>query len=319
VSSLLLAPTEEGAIFRGYPQWWRYLKWTPLLWLLSGICLVQPDQQAVVTTFGAVTSPRLLPGLHYVTPWPIGRVYKVKVRQQRRAVVGAEVADQMLGRFDPASSEFLTGDKNLINIRLIVQYFVADPKTFLFTAQDVDREVIATIGSELTRRVARTTVDDILTTQKVAIQNDVLLHGQKTLDSYNAGVTLSSVNIDTVTPPGEAADAFREVAGARADAIRIVNEAQGYANDVIPRARGEASQLAQAAEAYRQGTTNRATGDADRFEEIALEYSKAPRVTATRTYVEAMEQILPKLKKLIVDSNQDIDLTLVGRDGSRTK
>jgi len=118
----------------------------------------------------------------------------------------------------------------------------------------------------------------------------------------------------TVNPPAEAADSFRGVAGARADAIRLVNEAEGYANDLIPRARGEAAQLTAQAQAYKEGKINRAAGDAARFEEIAAEYAKAPKVTATRAYVEAMEQILPKLKKLIVDANGNLDLTVVRRD-----
>jgi modulator of FtsH protease HflK len=127
-------------------------------------------------------------------------------------------------------------------------------------------------------------------------------------------VTLSSINIESVSPPSDAADAFRHVAGARADAIRLVNEAQGYANDLLPRARGEAEQFKQAAEAYKEGKINRAAGEAARFEAVAAEYAKAPAVTGTRAYVEAMEQILPKLRKLIVDSNGNLDLTVVRKD-----
>jgi membrane protease subunit HflK len=157
-------------------------------------------------------------------------------------------------------------------------------------------------------------VDDILTTEKVAIQNDVLQAAQRALDDYKPGLLLSSINIENVTPPAEAADAFRGVAGARADAIRLVNEAEGYANDLIPRARGEAAQLTEQAQGYKEGKINRASGDAARFDEVAAEYAKAPKVTTTRAYVEAMEQILPKLKKLIVDSNGNLDLTVVRRD-----
>ena len=124
---------------------------------------------------------------------------------------------------------------------------------------------------------------------------------------------ISSINIEDVTPPAEAADAFRGVAGARADAIRLVNEAEGYANDLIPRARGEAAQLAEEAQAYKDGKINRAAGDAARLQGCA-EYAKAPKVTATRAYVEAMEQILPKIKKVIVDSNGNLDVTIVRRD-----
>ncbi len=284
------------------------------VWLLSGLFLVAPDQQAVVTTWGAVTSPRVLPGLHYALPWPIQQVYKLKVHQLRRTVIGGDVADIPLGRLQPAASEFLSGDQNLLNVRVVAQYSVSEPRDYLFQAVDVDRVVGAAVESELARRLAHTAVDNIMTTDKVAIQNDVLLAAQKCLEDYRVGVSLSSINIENVAPPPDAADAFRDVAGARADAIRFVNEAQGYANDLLPRAHGEAEQMEQAAQAYKQGKVNRAMGDAARFDAVAAEYAKAPEVTSTRIYVEAMEQILPQMRKLIVDSNSNLDLSIIGKD-----
>lgn len=288
--------------------------WLLALWVVSGIFIVAADKQAVVTRFGAVTNTRVPPGIHYALPWPIDSVYKLKVHQLRRTVIGGEVPDAVLGRIQPASSEFLSGDQNLLNVRVVAQYSVSEPKDFLFATGDVDRVVKTSVESELARRIARTPVDDILTTEKVAIQNDVLQAAQRALDDYKPGLLLSSINIENVTPPAEAADAFRGVAGARADAIRLVNEAEGYANDLIPRARGEAAQLTEQAQGYKEGKINRASGDAARFAEVAAEYAKAPKVTTTRAYVEAMEQILPKLKKLIVDSNGNLDLTVVRRD-----
>jgi membrane protease subunit HflK len=308
VADLLEGPRRPGKRRR------RLWPWLFALWIVSGTFLVSADQQAVVTRFGAVTSPRVLPGIHYALPWPIDSVYKLKVHQLRRTVIGGEIPDTVLGRIQPASSEFLSGDQNLLNVRVVAQYSVSEPKDFLFATDDVDRVVRTAVESELVRRIARTPVDDILTTEKVAIQNDVLLTAQRALDGYKPGVVLSSINIENVTPPAEAADAFRGVAGARADGIRLVNQAEGYANDLIPRALGEAAQLTEQAQAYKDGKINRAAGDAARFEEIAAEYAKAPKVTTTRAYVEAMEQILPKLKKLIVDSNGNLDLTVVRRD-----
>ncbi len=294
----------------------RILAWLLALWVASGIFIVSADQQAVVTRFGAVVDPRVTPGIHYALPWPVDSVYKLKVHQLRRTVIGGDIPDNVLGRIQPASSEFLSGDQNLLNVRIVVQYSVSEPRDFLFTTEGVDRVVKTVVESEFARRIARTPVDDILTTEKVAIQNDVLAHAQRTLEDYKPGVALSSINIENVTPPAEAADAFRSVAGARADAIRLVNEAEGYANNLLPRARGEAAQLAEEAQAYKEGKVNRAAGDAARFNEVATEYTKAPKVTTTRAYVEAMEQILPKIKKLIVDSNGNLDLTIVRRDDS---
>jgi len=124
-------------------------------------------------------------------------------------------------------------------------------------------------------------------------------------------VQLSTVNIESIVPPPEAADAFRDVASARADSARIVNEAQGYANDLIPKARGEARQMIESAEAYKQKKTNEALGDADRFTQVAAEYAKASEVNGRRLYVETLEQVLPKIKKLIVDKNGNLDLTII--------
>jgi membrane protease subunit HflK len=204
----------------------------------------------------------------------------------------------VLGRTQAATSEFFSGDQNLLNIRVVAQYSVGNPKNFLFQAQDADRIVALAVESELVRRVAHTKVDDILTTQKLAIQGDVLRAAQKIIDNYRTGALLSSINIESVSPPPETAEAFRSVAGARSDAFRIVNEADGYANDLLPRARGEADQLLDQAHSY---------------SDVAAEYRKIPQVTSTRVYLEAMEVILPKLKKLIVDANSNLDLSVIGR------
>jgi membrane protease subunit HflK len=290
-----------------------------VLWLVSGVYLVQPDQQAVVTRFGAVVDARVYPGLHYALPWPIDKVMKVKVNQTRRLVIGGDVADAVLGRTQPLASQFLTGDQNIIDMRVVVQYSVSAPVDYLFRSLEVGKSVGSVVEAALARRVARSGVDAILTTQKLAIQDEVLAAAQSRLDDYSAGVKLSSVSIETVAPPPEAADAFRDVAGARADTARIVDEAQGYANDLVPRARGEAMQLAQAAEGYRQSKINDAAGDAARFSAVASEYAKASTVTGERLYLEAMEEILPKIRKLIVDANGNIDLSIIRRGGPPAK
>lgn len=287
-------------------------------WLISGIYIVQTDQQGLVTQWGKVIEPRVFPGIHYALPWPIDKIYKLKVRELRRRVIGGDIPDTVLGRTQAATSEFFSGDQNLLNIRVVVQYSVSTPGDFLFQAQEADRIVGLAVESELVRRVAHTTVDDILTTQKLAIQRDVLSAAQTVIDRYRIGALLSSINIENVSPPPETAEAFRGVAGARSDAFRIVNEADGYANDLLPRARGEADQLIDQAHSYSDGKINHATGDASRFTAVAAEYSKLPQVTSTRVYLEAMEAILPKLKKLIVDPNTNLDLGMVGRQENST-
>ncbi|MEO7142038.1 MAG: FtsH protease activity modulator HflK [Bryobacteraceae bacterium] len=283
------------------------------LWLASGVYIVSTNQQAVVTRFGAVVERRVMPGIHLSMPWPIDRVTRLKVQQAQRLVVGGDMSDAVLGRTNPLLSQFLTGDQNIINMRVVVQYFVGVPSDYLFQTQDIAKVVGASVEAALAQRIATRGVDAVLTTEKIAIQDEVRATAQKTLNDYRSGVELSTVNIESATPPAEAADAFRDVASARADSSRIVNEAQGYANDVIPKARGVAQQTIDAADGYKERKINEALGDAARFTEVSGEYAKAAQVNGERLYIETMETILPRIKKLIVDKNGNLDLTIVRR------
>lgn len=297
--------------------------WTPrrialaalALWLLTSIYIVPADQQAVQTRFGRVVAPRVMPGIHLSLPWPIDRVTRLKVRQLQRQVVGGDVADRVLGRAQPLAAQFLTGDQNIVHLRVVVQYSVAVPVEYLFQARDVSRIVGAAVEAELARHVARRHVDAVLTTEKAALQEQVRAAAQHRLNHYRLGVLLSSVNLESAAPPPEAADAFRDVASARADASRIVSEAHGYFNDVLPKARGQARQLLEAAAAYRRRKINEALGDAARFHQVAAEFARAGEINGRRLYLETMEQILPKIRKLIVDKSGNLDLTII-RKGS---
>jgi regulator of protease activity HflC (stomatin/prohibitin superfamily) len=205
-----------------------------LVWLLSGVYIVPADQQAVVTRFGRVVEPRALPGIHMALPWPIDSVTKLKVQQLQRLVVGGAAPDAVLGRLQPLASQFLTGDQNIINLRVVVQYSVGVPSQYLFRAEDTARSVTALVESELARRVARRDVDAVLTTEKAAIQEEVRGAAQRLINDYALGVILAGVSIESAQPPPESADAFRDVASARADSARIVNEAHGYDDRVRP-------------------------------------------------------------------------------------
>jgi membrane protease subunit HflK len=309
--SLDREPPSEPAASEPYWSRRRIILTLLALWAFSGVFLVAPDQQAVVTRFGAVTEKRVPPGIHYALPWPIDSVTKLKVQQLQRLVIGGDIPDTVLGRSNPLASQFISGDQNIINMRVVVQYYVGVPSDYLFRTQDVGKAIGAAVEAELARRVAHSSVDDVLTTQKVAIQDETRAAAQKRIDDYNAGVILSTVNIENVTPPAEAADAFRDVTNARADTTRIVSEAEGYANDLIPRARGEAEQLKDSADAYKLAKVNNAAGDASRFDQMEAEYAKASAITGRRLYIETMEQILPKIKKMIVDPNGNLDLTIL--------
>lgn len=307
------------------PSWRSYLTrrnvWGGLIliWLLSGLYLVATDQQAVVTRFGKFERIEV-PGLHYHLPYPIEQITKLKVEQLQAASIGGEPADAALGRTDPLRAQFLTGDRNIINVRAVVQYNVKSPMEYLFRARDVAQTVGGAVEGELGREIANRSVDDVLTTEKIHIQEAVKRRAQAILDSYNIGVAIYTVNIDRTAPPDEAKDAFADVAGAKADAARIVNQAEGYANDIVPRARGEAQQLLEAAEGYRQRKINEAQGDASRFTQLDEEYKKAAAVTSHRLYIEAMEQILPKIKKTIIDrQGNNVDMTIVRKESDAGK
>lgn len=281
------------------------------LWLLSGLYAIAADEQGVATVFGATVNERVMPGIHYNAPWPVGRVYRVKVRQLQRAVIGGALVDNVVGQTDPLLAQFLTGDQNIIHVRAIVQYSVTEPKAYLFESVDVAASVLNAVEAELGRQIAARTVDDVLTTEKVAIQEIVRQRSQALLDRYGFGVAVQTVNIESVSAPPEAADAFRDVASARADLARITNEAEGYANDVTPRARGEARSLLEEAAGYKERVVNQAKGDAARFTALAAEYRRNPAVTRSRLYLETMEEVLPRLEKMIVDDNGNLDLTLI--------
>jgi membrane protease subunit HflK len=286
-----------------------------VLWLLSGTYIVAADQQAVVTRFGQVIEPRVFPGIHIALPWPVDRVTKLKVRQLQRLVVGGDLPDGVLGRTQPLASQFLTGDQNIINLRAVVQYSVGMPADYLFATQDVGKSVAAAVETELARRIGRSSVDAVLTTDKIAIQEETRAAAQKLIETYGAGVRIASINIESITPPPDAAEAFRDVASARADAARIYNEALGYANDEIPKARGQAQQMTESAAAYKETKIDEANGDAARFDLVSGEYARASAVNGQRLYLETLEQVLPKIKKLIVDKNANFDLTIIRKSG----
>ena len=289
-----------------------------LLWILTGVYIVRADQQAVVTRFGRIVNPRVMPGIHLSLPWPVDRVSKLKVQQLQRLVIGGELADTVVGRTQPLQSQFLTGDQNVISMRVVVQYSIGVPADYLFRNQDVTRSVGAALETALTHRIASHNVDAVLTTERQSIQDAVRVAAQELIDENQTGVVLSTVNIESAVPPPEAAEAFRDVASARADSSRIVSEAQGYANGVIPNARGQARQMLESAQGYKEKRINEAHGDASRFTQVATEYAKASQSNGRRLYLEMMEQVLPRIRKVIVDKNGNLDLTII-RSGSASK
>ena len=288
-----------------------------VLWIVLGIHFVPTEEQAVLTTFGAIADDQVLPGVGWHWPWPVGEVHKLKVRELKRAFIGGELADEANALpADPLLSQFLSGDQNILHVRAVVQYSVAEPASYLFRTRDPDLAVANAVEATLERQISTRAVDEVLTTEKIAIQEAVRSTAQELVDRLGLGIAISTVNIRSVTPPPEAADAFRDVASARADSARIVNEAEGYSNDVLPRARGQAQQMLIASEGYRERRIQEALGDAERFDRIAAEYRRNPAVTRSRLFLEAMDEILPRIRKTIVDEGGNLDLNLIQRRSS---
>jgi modulator of FtsH protease HflK len=275
-------------------------------WLLSGIFFVRADEEAVIRRFGRALRPAAPPGVHMGFPWPIDRIARVKIRESKRVSVGFQMPDMILGRQPSAAeTQFFTGDRNIVEIQMMVQYMVQDPIAFLFQTADIEALVGKVAETTLTDAVAQSGVDALLTTGRSQLQQTVYRATQESLNALETGVQIVSVDLQLVAPPPEVADAFRDVASARGDRDRIINEAQGYMNDNLPRARGEGQRLRLLAEAYQRDRIDRATGEADRFLQLYGAYRASRDITAQRLYFEAMEEILPRLNIMIVDPNRE--------------
>lgn len=281
-------------------EWAKWILVLFVLYLLSGFYIVGSDEVGVVRLFGRVWQRRVPSGLHYRPPFPITRLDKVKVRQIRRITVGMEAIDVVVGRqAHPLQAQFLTGDQNIILVRTVVQYTVRDPVRFLFAASEPEGLAGKIVEAALTNEIAQMTVDEIMTTGKIAIQNLVRQKAQKRLDEI--GVSIAAVTIEKVAPPEPVKDAFEAVTQARQTRYRLILEAQSYANTIIPQARGESQKIINEALAYRDRRVAEAKGEAERFLALLAEYRMAKDVTRARLYLEAMEKLLPKIKKVIVD------------------
>lgn len=294
----------------------RWLFGLVLLYLLSGFYIVGSEEVGVVRLFGRVWQERVPPGLHYRPPFPFTRLDKVKGRQIRRLTVGMEATDVLIGRqANPSLAQFLTGDQNILIVRAVAQFTVHDPVRFLFTASDAEGIVRRVVEAVLAESVAQTPVDEVMTTGKITLQNRVRVQAQRILDEcYQLGVTLVAITLERVAPPDPVKDAFEAVTQARQTRHRRLLEAQTYANTILPQTRGEAQRIINEAIAYRERRIAEAKGDAARFLALWSEYRKAKDVTEARIYLEAMEEILPRLKKVVVDAQSgQLDVGMVRR------
>jgi modulator of FtsH protease HflK len=275
-----------------------------VIWIFSGLYRVLPDEQGVVLRFGKFVSTTQ-PGLNYHIPYPVESVLTPKVTKVNRIDVGFRSASDS-GRTSgigdvPEESLMLTGDENIVNIDFSVFWVIKDAGKFLFKIQSPIETVKAAAETAMREVIAKSRLQPILTEGRSSIEIETQEIIQSILDEYESGIQVTQVQTQKADPPDQVIDSFRDVQAARADMERSKNEAEGYANDVIPRARGDSAKILQEAEAYKQQVVAAAEGEASRFLAIYNEYSKAKKVTQERMYLETMEKVLADINKVIID------------------
>ena len=274
-----------------------------LLWLISGVYIVGPGERGIVLLFGRVIG-QTESGLRYRLPAPIQQHRIVDVATVRRAEIGFRAAGGS-SRGVPAESLMLTGDENIVDVQLFVQYLVRDPMQFLFRARHPEMALHSSAEVALRAAVGENSIDYTMTEGRVEVQDRVKKQLQALLDLYGTGLLVTEARLLVVDPPREVKEAFHDVVRAWEDRERLIKEAEGYAEGIVPTARGEAAQMLRAAEAYREQRLIRARGDADRFARIHREYVKAEAVTRDRLYLEMVDRVLPKTRTVVLESRGD--------------
>lgn len=270
------------------------------IYLATGIYIVGPGEEGVIRQFGKEVD-RTAPGLRYRLPWPIQTHDVVNLTRVRRAEIGFRT-DPVTGKTRPELREslMLTGDENIVDAQLFVQYVVKDSSQFLFRVRDP--ELVLKTSAEVALRsvVGRNTIDFTMTEGRVVVQDEIKKYIQTLLDKYQTGLMVTEARLLVVDPPEEVKDAFHDVVRAWEDRERLVREAEGYREDIIPKARGEAVQMVRSAEAYKEQRIIRAQGDAEKFLDVLKAYRKAKDVTRERLYLETLDKILIGKEKYII-------------------
>ena len=290
-----------------------------VIWLLTGIYVVGPDEVGVVRTFGEFTRVTQS-GLNWKFPSPIETANTPKVTEVKRIEFGFRSLKNGQYRTVEKESLMLTGDENIVDAEMIVQYKIKDPVKYLFNIVEPELTVREAAEASLRTVVGRNKIDETLTTGKFTIQEETKEQVQSILDKYESGIHIVAVQLQDVSPPKEVIGAFKDVASAKEDKNRMINQAEGYRNDVIPKARGEAEAMIRDAEGFKESRIKRAEGDATKFTTILKEYKKAKSITEKRLYLETMEKVLPGIDKIIVpDKESGNMLNLLNLNPSQVK
>ncbi|MDR7268373.1 membrane protease subunit HflK [Pelomonas saccharophila] len=279
-------------------------------WLASGFFIVQEGQQGVVTSFGKY-SKTVEAGFQWRLPYPFQAHEIQPVSQLRQVEVGRSSVVAATGLRD---SSMLTQDENIVDIRFTVQFTIRDLRDFLFENRDPEQAVLLAAESAVREIVGKNTMDSVLYEQRDAIATDLVKSIQAQLDRLKAGIQIKNVNVQSVQPPEQVQAAFEDAFKANANREQLKNEAQAYANDVIPRARGDSARLREQAEGYKARVIATAEGDAQRFKSVLTEYQKAPQVTRDRLYIDAMQQVYTNVSKVMVDSKSGSNLLYLPLD-----
>jgi membrane protease subunit HflK len=283
-----------------------------LIWLGSGFFIVQEGQQAVITQFGKYHSS-VGAGFNWRLPYPIQRHELIFVTQIRSVDVGRDTVIKATGLRESA---MLTADENIVEIKFAVQYRLNDARAFLFESKDPTSAVVQAAETAVREVVGKMKMDSALSEERDQIAPRVRDLMQTILDRYKVGIEVVGINLQQggVRPPEQVQAAFDDVLKAGQERERAKNEAQAYANDVVPRAIGSASRLKEESDAYKERVVAQAKGDAQRFNSVLTEYQKAPQVTRDRLYVDAMQQVYSNVTKVMVDSKQGSNLLYLPLD-----
>lgn len=270
-----------------------------VLFFVSAFYTVAPDEQGVVKRFGEVV--RITnPGPHFRVPI-IETVFKPQVTKIHPVAIGFRRDPSGRAQVLPREALMLTGDENILQVETVVQYRIQDAEAYLFNVAGVEATIKKSSEAAVREVLGKTQVDDALTTGKQQIQTETQKIAQEILDSYGAGVEITTVQLKDVSPPKEVVAAFKDVASAKEDRERLIRQAQSYENDIIPRAKGQAAQTVNEAEAFAQARVQRAKGEGDRFLKQLTEYRRGKDVIRKRIYIETMEHILPGMDKVIIE------------------
>ena len=270
-----------------------------VFWLLTGVYMVGPDEVGVIRTFGAYTH-QTQPGLNWHYPYPIQTVKTPKVTEVKRIEIGFRTTRNGQYRTVEKESLMLTGDENIVDAELIVQYRIKEPENYLFKIVEPELTVREASEASLRTIVGMNNIDETLTTGKYRIQEEAKKQIQAILDKYQSGIQVVAAQLQDVSPPKQVIAAFKDVASAKEDKNRLINQAEGYRNDVIPKARGEAEAMIRGAEGFKESRVKRAEGDVAKFNAVLKEYRKAKDITRERLYLETMEKVLPGVEKVII-------------------